>query len=338
MPDEPPDDPSDRDSGARAEADRPPPVQSVESAAELLHAGDPGQFVAARGALAKAAKAAGDPALARAIAALRRPTTSAWAMNALARDDPAQLRELLDLGAQLREAKLRLDGAQIAALAQGRHPLIRRLLARGAELAALRGVGMGDATARELEATLEAAVIDGSAAAAATSGRLARSLVASGLDPVDLTGAVGGVAPGIAEDERAAPVQPPGRRLHAVPSPSPSQDANAATDSPGPPVAKPASGVARAEREAQEAHDGLVDAEAATASAAAQLAEARAAIDRAALRRRELEAALAQAQADEQAANSAARVARRRVDAADRRLRDAQRHAIATQRRLDALI
>ena len=63
----------------------------------------PGDFVAARDAAAKAARADGDRDTAAQIAALRRPTVVGWLANQLARRREEEMAQFLDLGAALRE-------------------------------------------------------------------------------------------------------------------------------------------------------------------------------------------------------------------------------------------
>lgn len=50
----------------------------LESVADELYGLPPGEFVAARGRHVAAARTAKDPALAKQIAALRKPTLAAW--------------------------------------------------------------------------------------------------------------------------------------------------------------------------------------------------------------------------------------------------------------------
>ncbi len=69
-----------------------------------LFAAGPEEFVARRQALVKLLKASGDRERAAEVAALRRPTVAAWAVNQLARRHPDELRHLLDLGRELEEA------------------------------------------------------------------------------------------------------------------------------------------------------------------------------------------------------------------------------------------
>src|SRR5258708_34857267 len=75
---------------------------------EALHAAPPKEFTAARARLVQELKAAGRTDEARAVAKLKRPPASVWAVNQLARRVPDELAELLELGAGLRSAEKRL--------------------------------------------------------------------------------------------------------------------------------------------------------------------------------------------------------------------------------------
>src|SRR5260370_38868564 len=86
-----------------------------EAVAELYSA-DPAEFVERRGALAAQARAAGEASAAKSIAALRKPTRSAWVVNQLIRSDPGVIAELGGLGDELRAAQGPMDGAAIREL------------------------------------------------------------------------------------------------------------------------------------------------------------------------------------------------------------------------------
>ena len=135
-----------------------------DTVAGELYGGDLAEFVSARTAAVKAAKAAGDAELAKRIQQLRKPTTAAAIVNGLARDDSEQLRELAELGAELRDAHTRLAGDELRALTRRRGELVRRILH---ELPS-----MSDPVTREVEATLEAVAAEPDTAALALAGRL----------------------------------------------------------------------------------------------------------------------------------------------------------------------
>jgi hypothetical protein len=127
-------------------------------ASEELYALDPDQFVGRRTALAAAARQQGDAVAARQITALRKPSRSAWTVNALARVEGQLLGELADLADQLRTAEQNFDGERLRQLSRRRRTLIDTL-ARAAFAAT--GQGAPSATVREeVLAILSAALAD----------------------------------------------------------------------------------------------------------------------------------------------------------------------------------
>jgi hypothetical protein len=71
---------------------------------EKLYGLPPGKFTAARNARAKALKQ-DDPELAAAVAALPKPSVAAAALNELVREDPSEVRALVQSGKRLRAAQ-----------------------------------------------------------------------------------------------------------------------------------------------------------------------------------------------------------------------------------------
>ncbi|MDO5285573.1 MAG: hypothetical protein Q4G45_01955 [Actinomycetia bacterium] len=163
----------------------------LEQAAEELYGIDPATFVARRTELVKQARAAKDRPLATAIGALRRPTVSAWYLNLAARAPLPELGELLQLGAEMREAQARLDMAAVAGMTGRRRELEQAVLTGLTRLLETRGVTASAASLAEVQSTLTAAVADPRAEQVVTSGCLARALVYAGFGEVDLTGALG---------------------------------------------------------------------------------------------------------------------------------------------------
>src|SRR6266851_812234 len=126
-----------------------------EAVAELYSA-DPAEFVERRGALAAQARAAGEASAAKSIAALRKPTRSAWVVNQLIRSDPGVIAELGGLGDELRAAQGSMDGAAIRELSVRRRQLIAQLSRRAF---AVSGLPSPPAALRdEVNATLGAAL------------------------------------------------------------------------------------------------------------------------------------------------------------------------------------
>ncbi|HUA27397.1 MAG TPA: hypothetical protein VMC03_00810 [Streptosporangiaceae bacterium] len=161
----------------------------LADAAAELYSSDPDQFVERRGALAAAARAAGQAPVARQIAALRKPTRSAWVVNRLARAEPAVTQQLTSLGDELRAAQESLDGAAIRELSQRRHDLIEALARRAFEVA---GQPQPSAALRdEVTTTLGAALADPAVAGQVASGTLIRPASTEGFGLGGL-GALGG--------------------------------------------------------------------------------------------------------------------------------------------------
>jgi hypothetical protein len=124
-----------------------------------LYALPPEQFVAARNALAKELKAAGDKSAATDVSQLRRPSVGAHALNQVAREHPDLIDAALDAGIALREASEAAADGDAGALRQ----------ATAAERAAGQAVAKhtrphlgarGDALVPALLATLRAAALD----------------------------------------------------------------------------------------------------------------------------------------------------------------------------------
>ena len=110
--------------------------RSLTEMADELYGLVPAEFTAARNALVREVKDAADPELASRVQALRKPSPAAWAVNLLARDRAAELEQLADLGATMREAQEELDRDQLAELTRQRRAVVRALTAVAAQIAA----------------------------------------------------------------------------------------------------------------------------------------------------------------------------------------------------------
>jgi hypothetical protein len=147
------------------------------------------EFVAARNALAKELRAAGDKEAAALVAKLRRPTATAWALNQIARRQPALIDGALDARAALlavTEGTGRGEATDLrAATAQDREAT-RAVLAAARELLGGEDAGLSS----RLTSTLLAAVLDPEVAATLVSGRLSAEQDASafslGAEPGEL--------------------------------------------------------------------------------------------------------------------------------------------------------
>lgn len=158
----------------------------LDAIASELSVLPPAEFTAARNARAVGA-------LAAQVRALRKPVVAAWAVNLLVRD--GGLGEALELAAALREAQDDLDAAELARLGRQRRALVSALATQAVAAARAHDVAVSAAAREDIEKTLNAAMMDASAAAAVMTARLVRPLEASGFDPVDLEGAVAGSSP-----------------------------------------------------------------------------------------------------------------------------------------------
>ena len=119
----------------------------------------PNDFVAARNELVRQARAAGRPDVGERLQHLRRPTRSAWLVNLLARDSAAMQR-LSALGRRLRDAQTGLSHAELRSLAEQRRHLIAELLDQAQAHAADADPRLTPAVLLEVEATLQAALVD----------------------------------------------------------------------------------------------------------------------------------------------------------------------------------
>lgn len=168
-----------------------------------------GEFVGARDARAAQLRADGERDLAGSVRQLRRPTTAAWAVNLLARAEGGDLEQLVALGAALREAHDALDGAELRELNRTQHRVVAALRRQVERLAGDAGQRLSESVARQVEATLRAVMADDAAAAAVATGLLLRELESTGLEPVDVAGAV--AVPDAVPDAPATAVRPPAR-------------------------------------------------------------------------------------------------------------------------------
>ena len=148
-----------------------------------LYALPGGEFTAARKARAKGLRER-DPELAAAVAALPKPTVAAAAVNRLARDQPSEVRELIQAGKRLRATQERAlagkgepDDLQQAI---GEHRAALERLQREA-----RRLRLSDAVLERVVRTIRAASLDPDAQRLLERGLLAEELEAAGfaLDP-----------------------------------------------------------------------------------------------------------------------------------------------------------
>jgi hypothetical protein len=148
----------------------------------------PTDFVAARNDLVRQARAAGSREIAERLQQLRRPTRSAWLVNLLA-SDSAAMQRLSALGRQLRDAQTGLAATELRSLAEQRRRLIADLMERAQAYADDAGVRLTPTVLSEVQATLQAALVDLAGAMTIRNGRLVRPLSHSGFGPRPRVGA-----------------------------------------------------------------------------------------------------------------------------------------------------
>jgi hypothetical protein len=196
----------------------------------------PDRFVPTRDELVRKAREAGNARLAGHLRSLRRPTQSAWLVNLLTRYERAPVESLCALGRQLRQAQVRLDGAELRRLSAQRKPMIADLVYRARRRAVEAGWEPTDKALSEVEATLQAALVDLAASSTVLSGRLVRPMSHSGFGPMPHTEG----APAPADVVSHLPEEPPAARTPAEhPAPAPPTP-------PPPPPPPPADGGAPA--------------------------------------------------------------------------------------------
>ena len=192
----------------------------ADAVAELYSA-DPDGFTERRQELIASAREAGEPATAKQIAALRKPTRSAWVVNRLIREDPEVRARLDEMSSDLRAAAGSADGTRIRELTTARSRLVDELTRQALQVSDLPAPPA--ALREEVTATLDAAIAD--PGVAADLGTLVRAAhwAGFGLDPMTPFPAE---APSpSARKTRAAPASPPTPKPTEPPTPTPAEAA-----------------------------------------------------------------------------------------------------------------
>ncbi|SDT38831.1 hypothetical protein SAMN04488543_4098 [Friedmanniella luteola] len=282
----------------------------LDDAAEELYAGSPDDFVERRTALVAQARAARDRPLAREIAALRRPTRTAWLLNRLARDDAGGITALLELAAELEDAQRRRSGPDLRRLSAERRRRVDQLARDAVRRGAAAGYAAAESALQEVGQSLQSALGDPATAELLRRGRLTTAVSYGGFGSTDLMAAMAA----------SMPTAAPGPETGAEPEPGSGAGGEAEAEP------EPEDEERRArERRAAEAEDRWVQAAAALADREQEAEEATARADALADRVEELQTELARAEADEAAARSEARDARRRHQGATRAAAEAER-------------
>ncbi|MFJ9314643.1 hypothetical protein ACIRN4_10655 [Pimelobacter simplex] len=198
--------------------------------ADELYALSLGEFTPARDARAKELK--GTP-LAAQVKALRKPSTAAWVVDLLVRREAAQVDQVLNVGAALREAQQAMSAGELRTLTKQRRQVTAAVTTQARRLAQDEGLRVTEAVAEQVEATLTAAMVDAECGRAVRSGLLVSALRTTGIEPMDPADLASAIAVpealGFAATPREAP-RPGPPDLHVVPDPDKAAKARAAAD------------------------------------------------------------------------------------------------------------
>ncbi len=271
-------------------------------------------FTAERNRRAKELRAA-DRELSEAVAALPKPSASAWLVDQLVRAEPDAVAAALGLGAPLRAAQASFDREALRELGKERREALSELASAAARVSAERGRPISSSIGDEVEQTMLAGIADEAAGAAVRSGRLVRALLTVGGEAVDLEGAV--AAPGEELAERAGSARPARAAKAPAPAKGPEKGAAART------------ALEDARRDADEAREGLAAADAALTAAVERQEDLVAERDDALAEYERLERAVGDAERQR-------REAIRERDRANRRMEGADRVVARAEARLDA--
>jgi len=161
---------------------------SVEEEIDRLYGKPLHEFTAARDALARDLRRAGDRAAADEVKALRKPTVSAWAINQLARNERMKVRSVLVGGEKLRSAHAELLGggrpAKVTEASDAERKAISHLVSSAAKILSQAGHSPNESTLERVASTLRAAAVDDEGRLLLEKGRLTRDLDPSGFGPL----------------------------------------------------------------------------------------------------------------------------------------------------------
>ncbi|MFF3856866.1 hypothetical protein [Micromonospora sp. NPDC002575] len=257
----------------------PPPQDLLRR----LYTEPPEAFVATRDAAVAEARRSGDPAAAREIARLRRPTVAAWLVNLLALRRPDLVADLTQLAEALRAAQRDLRGPRLRELSAQRRAAVAALVAEARRLAADAegGPPAGKLPLGEVEATLNAALSDAEVAEQVRSGRLLRAASYAGFGEVprpQLRLVTGGEEPPPPPGPPAGPGQRAAGRRTGRAEPAGRKADRAGHAAPG--AGRAARDVERDERAARDAERAAREADRAERAARAERARQRRALER----------------------------------------------------------
>lgn len=285
----------------------------LESAAQELYAGSPDDFIARRKELVAQARAAKDRPLATAVAALRRPTRSAWLVNLYAREAPEELSALLDLGAALLAAQQQLSAPDLRRLSAERGTALTAATRRAVSIGQAHDYDAPESARVEVTQTLQAALADPEVAAQVRAGTLTQAQ------------SYGGFGFAVAPEGTAGPAPAPTTEPTDDAATGSADDSTSTEDEE---AARRRAAVAERRQVRERAERQVEDAETELTAAAEQARRATEHADELAERVERLRTELASAEGAETAARQDARAARRVVGERERAVQDA-REALA---------
>jgi hypothetical protein len=282
----------------------------LEAALDALYDVDPSEFTATRTRLATELRAS-DPGGAKAVKAARRPTTAAWAMNRVSRDDPALVTGYLDRSAELRDA-------QGGALEGGREALRDATRAQRDALAGLTDAALAvlgdranDGYRAQIVATLHAAVVDDAVGEQLRRGRIVKEVSGSSGFPAVPELTVVPPLPAERPAKKRAPKRPRAKAASAPAAEPLAEQRRAKEEEATARVEADAAATAGREARAERLRRQLAEAEAAAESARDEADAAEAAATAAHTQARQLEEDLEVARRAAREADTAAARARR---------------------------
>jgi hypothetical protein len=176
------------------------------------------EFTSARNALVRDLRKAGRKDEAEEVRRLKKPSATAWAVNQLARREPAKVEELIKAGDALRKAQrdvLGGKGADVREATRRQHELADDLLDTARDLLAEAGTRPTQSASQRISTTLRAASTDPTAAKLLRKGRLPEDVESIGFGPL-LHVAPKGRAPAKAAVQRQARRRADRRKIEAA--------------------------------------------------------------------------------------------------------------------------
>ena len=197
----------------------------LDAIADELYALHPDVFAAARDEQVRQARARKEAALAKELAALRRPTLSAWVVNRLWRAEREAVEGLFGIAEGLARAQAQGSGQALRELTARRREAEAALMRRAQALAEEAGVKVTPTIAREAQDTLAAALARPEVAAEIRAGRLVKPATYAGfgelmvaMPPAAPRERPRAAAPPPKPDARNRPASAPAVRPRAAPT------------------------------------------------------------------------------------------------------------------------